>query len=349
MAVDEGQSERYVRVAALGAAPGGPCTATSRCACGVSASTCSAHRPAISTPRSARSRSGSRVPSEARREAGSLVRKRYASRGYLTSTTLVNSNVCTFSRVRRGRLAGTVSLRLDSTEGVAADELYRAEIDAIRGDGHRVCEFTRLAVDTSRRSQPVLAGAVPYGVPVRAAGPQLRLRGDRGEPAARRLLPAASLGFDVIGPERHNPRVDAPAVLMGISFAAHRPCTCIDTPARRGPAPQGAQSLRLRFLAGRGGRRARRLRALDADAAGWRRALPARAISRPTDASERHDARIDAGPAAAHLVADRARRRDAPGRRDRLAHGRGPAPSLHVRRHPSPLEAGRQRARPRSA
>ena len=28
-----------------------------------------------------------------------------------------------------------------------------------------------------------------------------------------------SLGFDVIGSERHNPRVDAPAVLMGISFA----------------------------------------------------------------------------------------------------------------------------------
>ena len=54
----------------------------------------------------------------------------------------------------------------------------------------------------------------------------------------------------------------------------------------------------------------------------------------------------DAGSAAAHLVADRARRtRCHPRRRDRLAHGRGTDPSLHVRRHPPALEAGRERAR----
>ena len=29
-----------------------------------------------------------------------------------------------------------------------------------------------------------------------------------------------ALGFDVIGAERHNPRVNAPAVLMGMSFRA---------------------------------------------------------------------------------------------------------------------------------
>ena len=60
--------------------------------------------------------------------------------------------------------------------------------------------------------------------------------------------------------------------------------------------------------------------------------------------TRRHARRIDAGPPAADLVADRARERVPPARRDRLAHGRGPDPSLHVRRHPSPLEAGRESA-----
>ena len=61
-------------------------------------------------------------------------------------------------RTTKARLSGTVSLRLDSLAGLAADALYRVEVDALRFDGRRVCEFTRLAVDTARLSQPVLAG-----------------------------------------------------------------------------------------------------------------------------------------------------------------------------------------------
>ena len=53
-------------------------------------------------------------------------------------------------------------------------------------------------------------------------------------------------------------------------------------------------------------------------------------------------ARTHAGPAAAHLVADRAREPLSPRWRDRLAHRRGPDPPLHLRRHPPPLEAGRE-------
>ena len=60
---------------------------------------------------------------------------------------------------------------------------------------------------------------------------------------------------------------------------------------------------------------------------------------------ESGDARTDAGSAAPHLVDHRACRRDARRRRDRLAHPRGPAPPVHVRRHPPPLEAGGERAR----
>mgnify|MGYP003693665941 CR=1 FL=1 len=83
----------------------------------------------------------------------------------------MNPNVWTFAAYDEGRLAGTVSLRLDSPEGVAADALYRAEIDAIRRDQHRVCEFTRLAVVRVEALAAGAGGPVPHGLPVRVACP----------------------------------------------------------------------------------------------------------------------------------------------------------------------------------
>jgi hypothetical protein len=117
------------------------------------------------------------------------------------------------------RLAGTVSLRLDSPEGLAADGLYRAEIDAIRRDGLKVCECTRLAVDTSRLSQPVLAGLF-HTVYLFAR----RIRDF--DVLVIEVKPRhvgfyhRSLGFEVVGDERHNARVGAPAVLPGMPFSA---------------------------------------------------------------------------------------------------------------------------------
>lgn len=153
----------------------------------------------------------------ARRAAGTLVQKRYMSRGYLTSATLSHPNVCTFAAYDEGRLAGTVSLRLDAKDGLAADALYRAEIDALRREGRRICEFTRLAVDTSRVSRPVLAGLFHtvflYAQNIHAFNFVVIEVNPRHVEYYRRAL-----GFDVLGPERHNPRVHAPAVLMGVSF-----------------------------------------------------------------------------------------------------------------------------------
>lgn len=154
---------------------------------------------------------------EARRDADSLVRQRYAQRGYRTSATLVNPSVCTFAAYDEGHLAGTVSLRLDSKEGLAADELYRAETDALRREGRKICEFTRLAVDATHGSQPVLAGLFHtvflFARTLRGFDFVVIEVNPRHVGYYRRVL-----GFDVIGTERHNGRVDAPAVLMGVSF-----------------------------------------------------------------------------------------------------------------------------------
>ena len=154
---------------------------------------------------------------QARREAGNLVQQRYSSRGYQTSATMINRNVCTFAAYDEGRVAGTVSLRLDSRNGLAADQLYRAEIDAMRDNGQKICEFTRLAVDASAVSRPVLAGLFHTVY--------LFARNVRGfdfvviEVNPRHVgYYQRSLGFEILGEERHNLRVNAPAVLMGMSF-----------------------------------------------------------------------------------------------------------------------------------
>ena len=155
---------------------------------------------------------------ETRREAGNLVQQRYSSRGYQTSATMINPNVCTFAAYDEGRVAGTVSLRLDSKEdGLNADQLYRAEIDAMRAKGQKICEFTRLAVDASAVSRPVLAGLFHtvylFARNVRGYDFVVIEVNPRHVGYYRR-----SLGFEILGEERHNLRVNAPAVLMGMSF-----------------------------------------------------------------------------------------------------------------------------------
>ncbi len=154
---------------------------------------------------------------EVRQDAGVLVQTRYLGRGYRTSATLVNANVCTFAAYADAHLAGTMSLRLDSSEGLAADLLFRREIDQLRREGRRVCEFTRLAVDVSHGSRPVLAGLFHtvylYAKKIHAFDHVVIEVNPRHVAYYKR-----SLGFEVMGAECHNPRVNAPAVLMGISF-----------------------------------------------------------------------------------------------------------------------------------
>jgi hypothetical protein len=152
-----------------------------------------------------------------RGDTGILVQHRYAGKGYRTSATAISANVCTFAAYDEGRLAGTLSLRLDSTDGLAADEIYRREIDTLRRAGHRICEFTRLAVDASGVSKPVLAGLFHtvylYAKKLKDLDFVVIEVNPRHVGYYRK-----SLGFVAIGAERHNPRVNAPAVLMGMSF-----------------------------------------------------------------------------------------------------------------------------------
>jgi hypothetical protein len=154
-----------------------------------------------------------------RRDASTLVDRRYSGRGYKSKAAGPDPHLFTFVAYDEGELVGTVSIRIDSEKGLSADELYRDELDVLRDGGCKLCEFTRLAVDVVSVSKPVLAGlfhtAYLYAAEVHGCTFCVIEVNPRHVPFYRRALK-----FEPIGPERTNLRVNAPAVLLCASFEA---------------------------------------------------------------------------------------------------------------------------------
>src|SRR5207244_12732583 len=102
--------------------------------------------------------------------------------------------------------------------GISADELYHAELEALRATGAKICEFTRLAVDKTAASKPVLAGlfhtAYLYSSVIRGYTHAVIEVNPRHVAFYGRAL-----RFDPIGDERLNTRINAPAVLLCAPFA----------------------------------------------------------------------------------------------------------------------------------
>jgi hypothetical protein len=158
-------------------------------------------------------------------EVGSLIRRMYSWRGYLTSSdegeaaAPAVSDRITLNALTGERVMGTLTVALDSPAGLAADGLYRDEIDALRAPGRRLCEFTRLAVDIEPRfnSKDFLARlihiAFVYAHLIQHATDMVIEINPRHVGFYHRLL-----GFEQIGPERMCERVQAPAVLMHIDL-----------------------------------------------------------------------------------------------------------------------------------
>ena len=151
-------------------------------------------------------------------QAGMLVSHRYGGRGYQIPAFRKERDLFTFIAYDEGRIVGTVGVRLDSKKGLAADDLYRREVNGLRSHGFRICEFTRLAVDKTAASKPVLAGlfhtAYLFASVLRGATHAVIEVNPRHVVFYRRAL-----HFDVLGPERMSRRVNAPAVLLCVPFA----------------------------------------------------------------------------------------------------------------------------------
>lgn len=156
-----------------------------------------------------------------RREVGALLKRMYSWRGYETENLIVpsqNPNRLTFEATMGKRVVGTLTLCLDSEEGLCADELYSDEISEFRREGRKLCELTKLAVDPEYSSKEVLASlfhlAYIYGRKIHRATDLFIEVNPRHAGFYRRML-----GLSQIGEERACRRVQAPAVLMHLELA----------------------------------------------------------------------------------------------------------------------------------
>lgn len=159
-------------------------------------------------------------------DAYDLVERRYGDRGLAVSKERFSSRnedgdiVCT---ARNGdQIVGTLSVRFDGKSGLMADTLFAEELADWRKAGVKLCEFGSLAVDRhSHNAKRVLAQIFHLGYlhAHRKAGiERLVIEVNPRHVAFYRRY----LGLLPFTTARHNPRVNAPAVLMSIDFATVR-------------------------------------------------------------------------------------------------------------------------------
>jgi len=157
---------------------------------------------------------------EGRRSTASyLIERRYAWRGYQVSPVATGAaNLVTIAAFDKDVPIATITVGMDSPSGLIVEKLYPGEVRSLRNEAVRLCEFTKLAVDNMIRSKAVLA-AIFHIAYIHAR----RLRG--GTDLLIEVNPRhvkfyqAMLGFDIIGAERMDPRVSAPAVLLRLKLA----------------------------------------------------------------------------------------------------------------------------------
>ncbi|NMG75980.1 N-acyl amino acid synthase FeeM domain-containing protein [Aromatoleum diolicum] len=158
-----------------------------------------------------------------RRNVDQLIQRMYASRGLSTSQPIAPPSPpptlqTTLIASQGDRVFGTLTVGVDTGAGLLADTLYRPQIDVARGQGARVCEVTRLAMDPELNSQEALGAIFHLGfIIARFIHGMTDLFAEvhpRHVPYYRRML-----GYRVAGPNLICPRVGAPAVLMHLPLS----------------------------------------------------------------------------------------------------------------------------------
>lgn len=158
-------------------------------------------------------------------EARFLVQRRYQQAGYVPGAGKGGKPPCpdtvTLATFRGEEMMGTMTLGFDTGRGLLVDELYKAEIDALRAAGRRVCEFTKLAIDNKRTSKRLLAGLFHVGMFYTESVWGYTDIVIEVNPAHVGFY-QRMLGFQVMGGERFCQRVHAPAVLLRLETSKFR-------------------------------------------------------------------------------------------------------------------------------
>lgn len=154
-----------------------------------------------------------------RSSANLLLRARYAWRGYQTIglPSDQSANRITLTACEGEQTIGTITVGLDGPEGLASEEVFGAEVAALRADGRRIAEFTKLAIDPISGTKRVLAALfhVAYIVAHRIRGYDTLVMevNPRHVKYYERMV-----GARVLGEQRLNRSVNAPAVLLTLDF-----------------------------------------------------------------------------------------------------------------------------------
>ncbi len=151
-----------------------------------------------------------------RSSASMLINKMYGWRGYGDAHEVKGGpDRITLTATNKQYLISTITLGIDSENGLLADEVFKSEIDLVRKAGGKPCELTKLAIDPSGASKLALASLL-HILFIYAR----RLNGCTDlfievNPRHRRFY-ESMLGFVGRGEDRNNPRVNAPATLLWI-------------------------------------------------------------------------------------------------------------------------------------
>lgn len=148
--------------------------------------------------------------------ASMLVQKRYAWRGFPKAHLKKYPNRVTILSFYEEKIVGTVTVGYDSEEGMMGDEIYKPEIDALRAQGKRVGELSKLAIDENIGSKQLLASLVHiaylYGVIHDCTDAIIEIV------PRHKAFYEKMLGFRQIGEERMNKRVNFPVLLMHLEL-----------------------------------------------------------------------------------------------------------------------------------
>jgi hypothetical protein len=158
-----------------------------------------------------------------RSTANMLINRKYSGRGYGANHKVPTQPSCvTFTASSNASLIGTLSLTVDSPEGLASDRTFKEELDAFRAvPGSKLCELTKFAFDTSKPSMHLLASLFHiifiYGTHhYNCTDLFIEVN-----PRHRRFY-QAMLGFQMVGKPRTNEAVGAPSYLMSLKVSEIR-------------------------------------------------------------------------------------------------------------------------------
>ena len=155
-----------------------------------------------------------------RSSASILIKRRYEWRGYEGASLPLdyNANRITLSATEHDETVGTITVGLDGREGLFAEDVFPGEVAALRAQGRKVCEFTKLAMDPIEGAKRVLSSlfhvAFIVAHRIKRCDTLLLEVNPRHVSYYKRML-----GCVVLGTERLNLRVNAPAVLLCIEFS----------------------------------------------------------------------------------------------------------------------------------